>query len=217
LISLGGGDANRVSITCEMDGSPGDALTPEQLNAAVWWALDVMREFPQIDMNDHYQHADINSVTRPRCPNGYFNPLMQAIRDANAQPPPKPKPSIDWIRGETGLDTFKGTAVLKMVGEAVLTNDTTSRYGASTKSQAFKRYDKGQKVVVVGMFDSGWAVIDAGDGAFPRIATSRLSPHYPAPADYGKTSGEARAVKQPIGQAEANGETAVPSLVLTDD
>lgn len=183
LISLGGGDANRVSLTCEMEGTPGDQLTPAQKNAAVWWALDVMREFPHIGLDDFYRHADINSVTRPNCPDGYYPDLMAAIKAASSAPPPKPKPTIDWIRGETGLGTFNGTPVLKLVGAATLVADTTSRHGASTKAKAFKRYKRGQRVVVVGTFDSRWAVIDAGDGAFPRVAMNRLKPSYPTPKD----------------------------------
>lgn len=183
LVSLAGGDPNRVSITCEMEGVPGDLLTPAQENAAVWWALDVMREFPHIDMNDHYQHADLNSVTRPRCPNGYYGGLMQRIKAATTGPKPKPKPTIDWVRGETGLDTYNGGPVLKMVAPAKIVADTTSRYGGSTSAKAYKRYKKGTNVVIVGTFDSRWAVIDAGDGAFPRVSMTRLSPSYPTPKD----------------------------------
>jgi hypothetical protein len=188
MVSLGGGDPNRVSITCEMDGVPGDPLTPAQENAAIWWALDVMREFPHIGLDDMYQHADINSVTRPRCPDGYYAGLMAKIAAAmeKPKPPPKPKPTIDWIRGEVGLDNYNDAPVFKLVGEATLIHDTTSRYGASVRSKPYKRYTKGQKVVVVGTFNAPWVVIDAGDGAFPRVATNRLSPTYPKPSDVPK-------------------------------
>lgn len=183
LISLGGGDANRVSITAEVEGGPWDAMPAAQQNACVWFALDVMRQYPNIDLNDMYRHADINSVTRPNCPGNYYAPLMQAIADAVSGPPPRPKPTIDWIRGEIGLGEFNDTPVLKLVGAATLLADTTSRYAASTKAKAWKRYTKGQTVVVVGTLDSGWSFIDAGDGAFPRIASMRLSPSYPKPKD----------------------------------
>lgn len=182
LQALGGGDPNRVSITVEMDGEPGDPLTPAQRNAAIWFALDVMREFPHIDMGDMYKHADLNSVSRPNCPDGYYTGLMADIQAAITPPKPvKPKPTINWNRGDVGLSTINDTPVLRLVGQAVLVNDTTSRYGASTKSKAFKRYKKGQKVVVVGTFDSRWAVIDAGDGAFPRVSMTRLDPTFPLP------------------------------------
>ena len=210
LISLGGGDANRVSLTCEMDGRPGDPLTAAQLNAAVWWALDVMREFPHIDLNDMYQHADINSVTRPRCPDGYYNGLLAAIRAASTAPPARPKPTITWTRGEVGVEQFKAVPVLKMVGQATILADTTSRYTASTKGKAWKSYKKGQKVTVVGTLDSRWAIVDAGDGAFPRVAMSRLTPKYPTPSDLQTDAAAKRAARAATKDVQETEETVVP-------
>lgn len=102
-------------------------------------------------------------------------------------PPPKPippKPTIGWVRGAVGLIAYKGVAVLAMVAPAVVRDDTVVRYAASGEAKAFKRLVKGTEVVVLGTMDSGWGMIDAGDGAFPRIWLSRLNVRLPKPADY---------------------------------
>ena len=86
LLNKYGWDANRYSLTIETEGFSGDVVPSAQLQAVVWQIRDWQKRY-NIPNSMIFRHADVNTVTRPRCPgDAYFNRLMGVLNQGTSVP-----------------------------------------------------------------------------------------------------------------------------------
>lgn len=79
------GNPNLYTISIEMEGRPFGGITEAQLETAVWLGRDLMDRYA-LGLDDHYRHADVDSVQRPNCPGPYFDQLMGRLRSGAGKP-----------------------------------------------------------------------------------------------------------------------------------
>lgn len=88
IINKWGADPNVYTLSIETEGFSGDAVPDAQMQAVVWQVQQWQQKY-EIDGYYVVRHADINQVTRPRCPgDAYFNALKQNLQAT--VPPPTP-------------------------------------------------------------------------------------------------------------------------------
>lgn len=99
IINKWGADPNIYSLTIECEGFTGQDVPEAQMQAIVW---QVQNWQPKYVIDDYYviRHADINQVSRPRCPGDeLFAEVKRRISDSTPAPTPvvyaKPKPLYD--------------------------------------------------------------------------------------------------------------------------
>lgn len=82
-----GGNPNLYSATCEAEGRPWHAIPEVQMLSMVWWADDMLRRYPHLDIErDIIAHYDIDSVDRASC--GRYVDQLKALLRGDHRPTP---------------------------------------------------------------------------------------------------------------------------------
>lgn len=93
LINRFGADPNRYALTIEMEGFSGHDVPKAQMDSLIWQVRDWQSRYG-LGNDDVYRHADVNQITRPRCPgDALFNQLMSSLNNGVPVPSPTPQPS----------------------------------------------------------------------------------------------------------------------------
>lgn len=87
-----GGNPNNWVVTVELEGQPWSAVTEGQMNALVWWTLDVADRYGW-DLDDDRRflgHRDFNSINKINC--GLYRDAVMARARAERGGTAKPRP-----------------------------------------------------------------------------------------------------------------------------
>lgn len=158
LLNKYGWDANRYSLTIETEGFSGDGVPDAQMQSVVWQIRDWQKRY-NIPNSMIFRHADVNTVTRPRCPgDAYFNRLMAVLNQGTSVPTTsvgyaKPHPPMVKDKLWDGLKdaTINGTRFHADKRTITTLDGLNRRQWASTTSDLTgAAYRSGSKVQVLG-------------------------------------------------------------------
>lgn len=167
VINKFGPDPNPYSLTIETEGFTGDPAPEAQLQAIVWQIHTWMKTY-NIPLRYVIRHADINSVTRPRCPgDALYNEVINRLKSINDVPsePTYTKPNAVMVNGAPwdGSDdvTVNGAVFHGDIRTVTLNKDKVQFHQYATFESSLTRstLDEGTEVSVI-----GWVTGAARDG-----------------------------------------------------
>lgn len=162
LINRWGGNPNTYSLTIELEGFTGNTVPDAQKKALVWQVREWMRKY-NLTVDDVYRHADVNQVTRPRCPgDAIFNWLIAELKKGDETPvshatpvaPVTPKPSTTtFFDGSKDVTLANGTTLRAKKQRVKLTGAAHVRQYAGTDSKILYTLPAGSTVELIGEVD----------------------------------------------------------------
>jgi hypothetical protein len=163
-VDAGDGDANRVSLTAEFEGTTNGPHTEAQLDAGAWQVRQWMDRY-SIVLDRVIRHSDINTVDPEKviCPGPLYDRLMQRLRGpVPPQPPPPAPPGVPLV----GNDLLLPPEIAPARAKAQMGTVSTARgtYGYTSNGSLAKLW------VERGNRSGNWSRIDrVEDATFPRF------------------------------------------------